>query len=238
MAKSRNYKNRIVIFSMSDIDKVMITPIIKVLNDIIKNIDKTDIHRILDVGCGSGHLTEKIFMKNFQGEFYGIEMGDGADEARRKGLIIHKADLNEIDKLMFEDNFFDLIQRVKRRTHDQTPMSPSSAASLKIDDEKDIVEESTVSPLPVDDIQDPDNDPITCHDLIHLTAERLAAPGSDFQYSTLSRNLQSFQTALLQRDIGRIHDVLDIIDRENGGILKLDVFLPQLVIEYLNSTNN
>jgi len=94
---------------MSDIDKVMITPRIKVLNDIIKNIDKTDIHRILDVGCGSGHLTEKIFMKNFQGEFYGIEMGDGADEARRKGLIIHKADLNEIDKLMFEDNFFDLI---------------------------------------------------------------------------------------------------------------------------------
>ena len=90
-------------------DKVMETPRIKVLNDIIKKIDKKKVVRFLDVGCGNGHLTERIFMKYFNADFYGIEMGNGAEIAKEKGINAFKVNLNEIDKLMFEDNYFDVI---------------------------------------------------------------------------------------------------------------------------------
>lgn len=90
-------------------DKVMETPRIKVLKDLIKKIDEENVKTFLDIGCGNGHLTERIFMKNFNADFYGIDMGNGAERAKKKGINAFKADLNEIDKLKFEDNFFDIV---------------------------------------------------------------------------------------------------------------------------------
>jgi len=90
-------------------DQVMKTPRIKVLTDLIKKIDNKNVKTFLDIGCGNGHLTERIFMKHFNADFYGIDMGDGAERAKEKGINAFKADLNEIDKLKFEDNYFDSV---------------------------------------------------------------------------------------------------------------------------------
>jgi len=94
---------------MDTIDAVMETPRIKVIKEIIKKLDKKNVNKLLDIGCGNGYITENVFMEYFDADFYGIEMGDGAEEAEKKGINTIKIDLNQNSKWIYDDNFFDLI---------------------------------------------------------------------------------------------------------------------------------
>lgn len=94
---------------MDTSDAVMKTPRIKVLKKIVKKMDKNNVKRFLDIGCGIGHLTERIFMKQFNADFYGIDAGDGAEEAKKKGITAFRVDLNDKKELIFQDNYFDIV---------------------------------------------------------------------------------------------------------------------------------
>jgi SAM-dependent methyltransferase len=80
-----------------------------ILKEIIKQLDDNHIKRVLDIGCADGYITENIFMKHLEADFYGIEMGYEAEKAKQKGIKTFKMDLNYSDNLIFEDGFFDLI---------------------------------------------------------------------------------------------------------------------------------
>lgn len=81
----------------------------RVRREIVKNIfekyfQKNDL-KIFDVGCGTGALMKEL---KFYGEVYGLDFSDKAIEFCRqrgeKNLI-----LGSINKIPFEDNFFDVV---------------------------------------------------------------------------------------------------------------------------------
>ena len=62
---------------------------------------------ILDVGCYDG--TFLSLMKSRDNNFYGLDAGDwGVEESRKKGINVAKFFFNDVDKLPYADNFFDV----------------------------------------------------------------------------------------------------------------------------------
>lgn len=63
---------------------------------------------LLDIGCDDGSFTVEFARTIKAKKLYGIEIHSPViQKARRKGIIVKKADANE--KLPFPDNFFDVI---------------------------------------------------------------------------------------------------------------------------------
>ena len=63
--------------------------------------------RVIDLGCGDGKISAKIKEKIGCSEMWGIDISDDSlEKAKERGLIVKKADLNNI--LPFEVNSFDV----------------------------------------------------------------------------------------------------------------------------------
>src|SRR3989344_7319378 len=77
------------------------------LESIIKLLDKNKKIKILDAGCGEGHLLEKIFNKGYK-NLYGADITKIALESAKK-RVKAKFFLQDLGKLRFKDNFFDVV---------------------------------------------------------------------------------------------------------------------------------
>jgi len=65
--------------------------------------------RIVDLGCGFGGLSKTIGEFLCASEIYGVDIDEEAlDEARCKGVVAFKVDVH-VDRLPFDDAFFDLV---------------------------------------------------------------------------------------------------------------------------------
>lgn len=76
------------------------------LNQIIKCMPSKNGIKVLDAGCGEGHLIEKLNKKNF---YYGVDITDIALQKAKKRCPhaeFYKMDLSKID---FNDGFFDVV---------------------------------------------------------------------------------------------------------------------------------
>lgn len=79
------------------------------LNQIIKAIPRKNCLKILDAGCGEGHLIEKMHSNNNTNKYYGIDITDIALKKAKERCTfadIRKMDITKID---FEDEFFDVV---------------------------------------------------------------------------------------------------------------------------------
>lgn len=67
------------------------------------------VNKILDVGCGKGEVGYILLTKKISKYVYGVDVDEDAlKEARKKGLLTFKVDLNS-EKLPFPEEFFDII---------------------------------------------------------------------------------------------------------------------------------
>jgi len=82
-------------------------PRIKVMLDTVNNLNLKN-KNILDIGCYDGTFLSLI--KNRNNSFYGIEAsGYGAKEALKKGINVKKFFFNDVDKIPFKSESFDLV---------------------------------------------------------------------------------------------------------------------------------
>jgi len=75
----------------------------------IKNLflEEKEKMKILDIGCGAGTISEPLVRKGH--EVYGIDiMQEAVERARKKGIKAEVFNLNE-GKLLYEDEFFDVV---------------------------------------------------------------------------------------------------------------------------------
>ena len=97
------------------------------LDNIVKFMPKQDGLKVLDAGCGEGHLLKRLHNKSSNNSYYGIDLTQEAlDKAveRCPNMNFIKADLSKID---FEDNTFDFITCTETLEH--------------VDDYKDVLAE-------------------------------------------------------------------------------------------------
>jgi len=93
-----NSKNQIVKYVQNDR-----------LNSIVRTIPCGNGLKILDAGCGEGHLIEKVYSKSNKNIYYGIDITEVALESAKKRCPyadIQKMDITNITK---ENGFFDII---------------------------------------------------------------------------------------------------------------------------------
>jgi len=78
------------------------------LDQIVKMIPSQD-KRILDAGCGEGHLIQKLYIKNKKNSYYGIDITKIALEETKKRCPYAKLYEMDLSKINFDDKFFDVI---------------------------------------------------------------------------------------------------------------------------------
>lgn len=79
------------------------------LKNITKMMPKEDGLKVLDGGCGEGHLLYMLNQKNSNNQYYGIDLTKEAlDKAKQR---VPKAELRlaDLSKIDFPDNYFDFI---------------------------------------------------------------------------------------------------------------------------------
>jgi 2-polyprenyl-3-methyl-5-hydroxy-6-metoxy-1,4-benzoquinol methylase len=82
-------------------------PRIKIMVNIVNSLN-LDNKNILDIGCYDGTFLSLIRNKN--NDFYGIEASEyGIKEAIKKGVKMKNFYFNDIDKIPFKSDFFNLI---------------------------------------------------------------------------------------------------------------------------------
>ncbi|MBN1645142.1 class I SAM-dependent methyltransferase [Candidatus Woesearchaeota archaeon] len=79
------------------------------LNKIAEFMPASNKLKILDAGCGEGHLIEKLNQKNSQNYYYGIDLTKVAINSAEKRCPRAKIFLMDLTKLKFKDNFFDIV---------------------------------------------------------------------------------------------------------------------------------
>ena len=79
------------------------------LNEIAKLVPNADGLKILDAGCGEGHLLQKLYQKNNTNDYYGVDITPIALEKARLRFPQGKYYLANLAKMDFTDNFFDVI---------------------------------------------------------------------------------------------------------------------------------
>jgi len=90
------------------------------LDNIVKTMPKQDNLKVLDAGCGEGHLLELLENKNKNNSYYGIDLTSEAlarAKERCPNMTFIQADLSKID---IEDNFFDFIVCTETLEHVDT----------------------------------------------------------------------------------------------------------------------
>lgn len=79
------------------------------LNCISNEIPNTTGLKILDAGCGEGHLIEKLFSKNRKNFYYGIDASEIALKKSAARCPYAELDLSDLTATRFPDDFFDVI---------------------------------------------------------------------------------------------------------------------------------
>ncbi len=79
------------------------------LNDIINFIPKEGELKILDAGCGEGHLLEKIYNLNPKHLLFGFDITKVALESAKKRVPKAKFSLQDLTKLNISKEYFDII---------------------------------------------------------------------------------------------------------------------------------
>jgi len=65
--------------------------------------------KILDAGCGEGHLIQRLYKADSKHEYYGFDVKDIALKRARKRNPYAKFYLKDLSNTGIEDNFFDVI---------------------------------------------------------------------------------------------------------------------------------
>jgi len=82
-------------------------PRINIMLRIVNNLDLKN-KNILDIGCYDGTFLSLI--ENRKNNFYGIEASNyGVKMSSKKGINVKKFFFNDVDKIPFKNEFFDLI---------------------------------------------------------------------------------------------------------------------------------
>lgn len=79
------------------------------LNSIVKIIPRKSGLKILDAGCGEGHLIEKLYKNNSNNICYGIDITEIALQKAKERCPYAKFEKKDLSKIDFDDNFFDIV---------------------------------------------------------------------------------------------------------------------------------
>jgi ubiquinone/menaquinone biosynthesis C-methylase UbiE len=79
------------------------------LNFIVKKLPKIQGLKILDAGCGEGHLSEKLVNSNRGYKVYGTDLYPLALEKAKKRCPKAKFLKQNLNKIEFDDNYFDIV---------------------------------------------------------------------------------------------------------------------------------
>lgn len=81
-------------------------PRIKIMEEIITSLRLKN-KKILDIGCYDGSLLSMIGGNN---ELYGLDASDySIKESKKRGINVKQFFFDDVDKIPFDDNYFDLI---------------------------------------------------------------------------------------------------------------------------------
>ena len=75
----------------------------------ITNLIKTSNLKILDAGCGEGHLIDLLHKKNNTNTYHGIDITESALEQAKKRCPYSNLTVGNLEKTQFQPNFFDII---------------------------------------------------------------------------------------------------------------------------------
>ena len=79
------------------------------LNLIVKTIPDKERLKILDAGCGEGHLIEKLNYKNNNNLYYGIDIIQIFLQKAKERCPYATFKIMDLSKINFDDEFFDII---------------------------------------------------------------------------------------------------------------------------------
>lgn len=65
--------------------------------------------KILDAGCGEGHLIERLYNENNHNQYYGGDITDVAIKKAKKRCPYAKITKEDLIKLGYDDDFFDIV---------------------------------------------------------------------------------------------------------------------------------
>lgn len=87
--------------------ELLANPRIKVMTDIVNSLNLNK-KNILDIGCFDGTFLSMITNRN--NNFYGVDASDYAvKQSSKKGIQVKQFFFDDVTKIPFQDNFFDLI---------------------------------------------------------------------------------------------------------------------------------
>ncbi|MEA2053584.1 MAG: class I SAM-dependent methyltransferase [Candidatus Thermoplasmatota archaeon] len=79
------------------------------LNSITNEVPGKDKLKILDAGCGEGHLIERLYRKNKNNFYYGIDITKIAIQKAKDRCPYATVKLCDLSKINFDDGFFDVV---------------------------------------------------------------------------------------------------------------------------------
>ena len=81
----------------------------KRLSYIVSHLPKKNGLKILDAGCGEGHLIKKMYLNNKFNDYYGVDITEIAIQKAKKRCPYANIKKMDISKLSYNENFFDVI---------------------------------------------------------------------------------------------------------------------------------
>lgn len=79
------------------------------LDAIVDSMPRHNGLKILDAGCGEGHLISKLHEKNPSNNYYGIDTTEVAIEKAKKRCFFAEFSMMDLNNIHFEDGFFDVV---------------------------------------------------------------------------------------------------------------------------------
>lgn len=79
------------------------------LNQIVENMPSKEGLKILDAGCGEGHLIERLYNRNKGNSYYGIDIIDVALKKSKERCPFAKIEKMSVSDIRYNEEFFDVI---------------------------------------------------------------------------------------------------------------------------------
>lgn len=79
------------------------------LNSVVRMIPNENNLKILDAGCGEGHLIEKLYSKDHKNFYYGFDITEVALESAKKRCPYANIQKMDITNITMENGFFDTV---------------------------------------------------------------------------------------------------------------------------------
>ena len=65
--------------------------------------------KVLDAGCGEGHLVARMYEAENRHDYYGVDITDVAIQKAKKRCPLALFRISDLERLDFPDNFFDVV---------------------------------------------------------------------------------------------------------------------------------